>query len=150
MRLKKDGTPAKKPGRKPDPTKVKIPGPGRSGPRPHVWHSGPDEFKHSMYMPWMRSKAQANFRNEVWSMTFEEFYELWKDQWHERGRGPDDVCMTRNDPDGPWDKANTIIVTRYEHLLRQSSHRASQGMKYYKKGPPGRPAPPIKYKKIKV
>lgn len=114
---------------------------GKTGPRPNVWICGPDEFKHSMYMPWMRAKAQAKFRDEPWDLSFEEFYELWKDDWHQRGRGPDDVCMTRDDIDGVWDKKNTIIITRHEHLIRQSVTRASQGMKYYKKGPPGRPTP---------
>lgn len=113
---------------------------GRTGPRPHVWMCGPDEYKHSMYMPWMRAKAQARFRNEDWSMSFEEFYELWKIEWPNRGRKPDDICMTRDDPDGAWDVDNTILITRSEHLKRQGGHRASLGMKYYKKGPPGRPA----------
>lgn len=112
---------------------------GRSGPRPHVWVCGPDEYKHSMYMPFLRSKAQANYRGEPWELSFDQFYELWKDEWPNRGRKPDDICMTRNDPDSAWDTSNTILITRSEHLKRQGGHRADQGLKYYKKGPPGRP-----------
>lgn len=124
MKLKKDGTPAKKPGRKPDPNKPpKVPGPGRKAPRPHVWVSGPDEYRHTMYMPWLKAKAQANFRGETWKLTFDEFYSLWKDDWSKRGRKAEDMCMTRNDPNGAWDYKNTLIITRHEHLKRQGEMR---------------------------
>lgn len=111
------------------------------GPRPHVWKSGPDEFRHDMYTPWMRSRAQATFRNEGWDLTFEEYYDLWKDDWHNRGRKPDDVCMTRRDPDLSWSKDNCYIITRKEHLAEQG--RARVGMKYRmhhgKRGPDKQP-----------
>lgn len=153
IRLKKDGTPAKKPGRKPDPNKVKKVGPGRNGPRPHVWRVGPDEFKHSMYHPWQMSKAQAVFRNEVWNLTFEEYHDIWADKWKERGRGKDDYCQSRKDPNGPWDKDNMIIITRREHLDNQRTNRANG---IFKAGTtrPGRPSrssidKPIQYIKVK-
>lgn len=148
MRLKKDGTPAKKPGRprtRPIPVKK---GPA-VGPRPHTWYSGPEERRHSMYMPWNRAKAQANFRKEAWDLTFEQFYEIWKDDWEKRGRQADDLCMTREDPDGAWDIKNTVLVTRHEHLKRQGQYRIEKGMKYYKKGPPGKKSKPIEYTKTK-
>lgn len=146
MRLKKDGTPAKKPGRKPDPNKVKKVGPGRYGPRPHVWVCGPDEYKHSMYMPWMRAKAQANFRNEGWDLTFEQFYELWKNDWSNRGRQPDNMCMTRDDYAGAWCLDNVRVVTRREHLQKQQGARRDP---YFKGKPIGRPPKPIPVKKVK-
>ena len=142
MRLKKDGTPAQKPGRKPKPKEIKIPKPkGRprtrpiqekTGPRkstkgstyPDKWLSGSDVYKHSMYMPWLRAKAQANFRSEGWDLTFEQFYTLWEKDWKNRGRKPDNMCMTRLDYEGPWDTVNTAIITRQEHLLRQAQNRA--------------------------
>ena len=151
MRLKKDGTPAKKPGRKPDPAKAKKPGPGRYGPRPHVWVVGPDEFKHDMYHPWQASKAQAVFRDEIWDLTFEEYFELWKDLWTQRGRGKDDYCQSRTDPNGPWNKENMVIITRKQHLDNQRTNRANG---IFKKGTgrPGRPAGSVKavtYTKVK-
>ena len=88
----------------------------RYGPRPHSWLSGPDEYKHSMYVPWMRAKAQANYRKEQWNLTFEEFYQLWKNHWDKRGRGADDFCMTRCDSSMPWSLENITIMTRHEHL----------------------------------
>lgn len=141
MRLKKDGTPAQKPGRKPKPQVAKIPKPkGRprtrpiveKGPRksikgktyPDKWLSGSDVYKHSMYMPWLRAKAQANFRNEGWHLSFEEFYTLWEKDWNNRGRQPENMCMTRMDYQGEWTVANTAIITRKEHLVRQNFNRS--------------------------
>lgn len=140
-RLKKDGTPAKKPGRKPDPNKpIKLKR-GRKGPRPHVWKCGADEYKHSMYEPWMKSKAQANFRKEEWNLTFEEYYTLWKDEWPNRGRSGDSMCMTRQDFDGPWDSKNAVIMSRKEHLKRSGGRvRELNTQKKHK----------IKYVKMKV
>ena len=119
---------------------------------PEKWISGSDAYKHSMYMPWLRAKAQANFRSEGWDLSFEQFYELWKDDWNNRGRQPDNVCMGRKDYDEAWTVANTEVITRAQHLDRQRQLRRSEGSSYYKKGQPGRPGntqPKIKYTKLK-
>ena len=145
-RLKKDGTPAKTPGRKPNPNKVIKAKTGRKGPRPHVWLCGPDEYKHSMYLPWMRARAQANFRKEGWEISFDEFYELWKEHWLNRGRKPENMCMTRDDYDGPWIIGNVTVVTRAEHLKRQKDNRSDPT---YTGPKGGRPRKAIPYAKVK-
>lgn len=91
--------------------------------RPHTWISGPDEYKHSMYWPWQLMKAQATFREEGFDLAFEDYYQLWKDDWNNRGRQADNMCITRIDPDKPWTKDNTELVTRHEHLKRQGFYR---------------------------
>ena len=143
-KFKKDGTPAQKPGRKRIHAEKPKTGPAK-GPRPHVWVVGPDEFKHSMYHPWQMSKAQAVFRNEEWNLSFDEYYNIWKDYWHNRGKKVYEYCQSREDPEGAWDKDNMVIITRREHLLRQAATRAAGKMKY--RAPPGRPKKPIEYAK---
>lgn len=93
------------------------------GPRPESWLSGPDEFRHSLYIPWLKAKAQANFRKEEWTLTFDEWFEMWKDSWHLRGRAAEDICMTRYDSGGAWSADNTILMTRREHLKIQGHMR---------------------------
>ena len=102
-------------------------GPGKK--RPGVWLCGPDEYKHSMYQPWLLSRAHANFRGETFLLSFEEYYSMWHDHWPQRGRGADDLCMTREDPEGPWSVTNTIICARKDHLRRQGHRRWLQGLK---------------------
>lgn len=122
--IKKDGTPAKKPGVKPNPNKPKRePKFFKGVPRPHVWICGPDEYKHQMYTPWMMARAQANFRGEVWDLTFEEFFKLWDGHWEQRGREVTDLCMSRKDWKKPWDKKNCVIITRQEHFINQGLSR---------------------------
>ena len=135
--IKKDGTPKQKPGRKPIPREPS--GFVRKAPRPHVWKIGPDEDRHRMYQPWLCSKAQANFRQEGWTLEFEDYYQLWKNDWDNRGRMPENMCMTRLDKDAPWSVDNVVIITRKEHLHEQGQARRGLNIKYN-----------MKYKKMKV
>ena len=88
-------------------------------PRDFMWHYT-DPKEHDMHLPFLRARAQANYRGETWHLTIEQFFDLWRDQWNQRGRKPDDLCMTRRDYNGIWDQENTIIVTRREQLRRQA------------------------------
>ena len=91
--------------------------------RPHQWITGPDPFRHKLYWPFQAHQAQAKFRGDEHLLTFEEFFEIWKDHWHLRGRQADCICLTRIDPRGPWSKENCELVTRQEHLIRQGFYR---------------------------
>jgi hypothetical protein len=95
---------------------------GGKGPRPQVWRCGPDEYKHNMYVPWMKAKAQADFRGEPWAFEFEDYYDLWNGSWHLRGRHSDNLCMTRIDWDGVWSRDNVHLTTRREHCQRQAAN----------------------------
>ena len=102
--------------------------------RPHVWLCGPDEYRHQMYTPFLKAKAQANYRQEGWSMTFDDFFDLWNGKWERRGRKPDDLCLTRIDVEKPWTRDNVYIIERLEHLKMQNQKRI--GKTYNKrKGP---------------
>ncbi len=92
------------------------------GPRPHVWRSGPDPLRHEQYIAWLKARAQANFRGEGWTMTFEEFEAMWNQDgsWHQRGRAADDLMMTRRDSGSPWSKDNCYIELRRDHLRRMA------------------------------
>jgi hypothetical protein len=97
------------------------------GPRPHTWLTGPDETRHNQYNAFLRQRAQANYRSEVWSMTFEEFESIWGDRWHKRGRGSADLCMSRRDYDQPWSVANCCIMSRGEHVRTSSRVKVARG-----------------------
>lgn len=106
----------------------------RSAPRPDLWICGPDPYKHSMYIPWLRAKAQCNFRGEEFTLTFDEFYEIWHDEWPNRGRRADQMCMSRRDGKGAWSKDNVEIITRQEHLVKQGFIRRGQPKKRLAQG----------------
>jgi hypothetical protein len=93
-----------------------------TGPRPHVWIVGPDNNKHQMYIPWLKAKAQANFRNDEWNLEFEDYFAMWNGNWHLRGRQSDDLCMTRINWSGAWEKDNIQLVTRKQHCQAQAAN----------------------------
>lgn len=118
----------RKPGR-PRTRPIKVPVYVKGVERPFTWITGPDKYKHDMYHPWQMAKAQAKFRGEEWELTFEEYYELWKDHWNNRGRKAEDMCMSRHDREGPWDIKNTLIMSRLDHLRKQGGDRRGKGKK---------------------
>jgi len=96
------------------------------GERPHIWKSGPDPVRHVQYIAWLRSKAQANFRNEGWDpdFDFDQWLSRWGNQWHKRGRNIDSLCMCRVDNSKPWSYHNTELLLRNTQLLKQPQKRA--------------------------
>lgn len=91
---------------------------GRTGPRPNAWKVK-GEIPHKQHIAWLRAKAQAEFRGEVWTLTFDEYQQLWAEQWHNRGRKPENYCLTRYDSEQPWNTTNSVVMNRREHLQRQ-------------------------------
>ena len=78
-----------------------------------------DPILHAKHWGFLRQRAQANFREEGWTMTIEEYFEIWRDDlWAQRGRGVDQYCMVRVDVEKPWSLDNCIIVLRYQQLVR--------------------------------
>mgnify|MGYP003705165135 CR=1 FL=1 len=94
----------------------RAPRPHACGPRPHVWVTGPDPVEHKKYRAFIQQKNQAQFREEGWTITFDEWKDLWGELWHQRGRGRGDYCMTRINPKKSWNKENVIVVQRGIHL----------------------------------
>lgn len=112
------------------------------GPEPQRWCTGPDPTRHEQYTAFLKSRAQARFREESWTLTFEEFEFLWNQDgsWFQRGRGADDLMMTRRDSSQAWSRENAYIELRRDHLKRlaerqrgKSKINYSQGRKQYGK-----------------
>ena len=107
--------------------------PGRSGPRPLQWSTGPDPQRHACFIAWGRSRAQAHFRGEPWQLLFEEWEAAWGDQWLRRGRHRDNLLLVRPDPELPWSSDNVELVDRPEfnrrqRLRKQALARARQAL----------------------
>ena len=102
-----------------------VPRPNSRGPRPQVWVTGPDPVRHKKYMTWLQQRNQANWREEGWSIDFEDWCRLWAEHWPLRGRRRGDYCMTRVDWSLPWTLDNVQVVTRSEHAKAQGVARAT-------------------------
>ena len=98
-----------------------IPRPNARGPRPHIWITGPDELTHEQYTAWLRSKAQAAFRSESWSLTFAQYQRAWAGHWNRRGRAVDDLLLVRKNWHRSWNYKNIVLVDRAEFHRRQQA-----------------------------
>lgn len=73
-----------------------------------------------------RMRAQAKFRGEGWDLTWEQYQTIWEGKWHLKGRGTDDLCLTRLDWEGAWTLDNVSLTFRIDHLRKQSKVRPSR------------------------
>lgn len=71
-------------------------------PKPQVWKSGPDEHKHKHYPGYSQQRNQANWREEDWRLTFDEWYTFWGDDIDNRGRSNGQYKLTRINKFKPW------------------------------------------------
>lgn len=89
--------------------------------RPQRRRSGKDPFLVSLRLGWCRSTCQARFRGESWQLTWAQWQQFWPPAaWAQRGRYAGNLCLTRRDPDKPWDSDNTVRMERVDavHVAR--------------------------------
>lgn len=87
---------------------------GSTGPRPHLWKSGPDPAAHAQYEAWNQARTQARFRGEAWNMSWPDWQVFWTDRWHLRGRTSNCSMITRRDSGQAWSLENVQLITRHE------------------------------------
>jgi hypothetical protein len=80
------------------------------------------------YYAWAKHRSQAHYRQESYSLSSEDWNELWtEERWQQRGRHTDSVVMARIDRLLPWSKDNVEFITRREQLRRNGLMRRLQG-----------------------
>ena len=93
-------------------------------PDPTKWLSGPDEIQHDKYYALLKHRAQARFRKESHSLTWEQWQDLWPhDLWFQRGRTKESLCLMQIDPEAGWHKNNVEVVTRHTYLKRAQEYK---------------------------
>lgn len=103
--------------------------------RPGAWATGPDPLKHDMYMPFLRARAQAKFRNESWDLTFDDFYSIWANEWTNKGQKGYQLCLTREDIDAAWTKSNCFLITRADLQRKLDEYRVAHNIRRATRGP---------------
>ena len=84
-----------------------------------------DPFERERYYAFTKHRAQAHYRREEYDLTHDDWCELWdRETFLQRGRGIDDLCLSRKDHTGAWCRENVHIVPRREHLKRNGEFRS--------------------------
>tara|TARA_R110000803_G_scaffold38347_4_gene82819 strand:- start:1636 stop:2085 length:450 start_codon:yes stop_codon:yes gene_type:complete len=94
-------------------------GPGIRGrnPNPDAWQTGPCRIAHDKHYGFLKHKAQANYRNEEYTLTLEQWETMWNDEdWIARGRKSDNMCMQQITPGKGWHLSNVEVVPRRKHF----------------------------------
>jgi len=83
------------------------------------------DFDNERRIAYVRAKAQCNFRNEQWDLTWEDFQAFWRTRrlWAQRGRHRDDLVLTRFDWNKSWNRDNCCIITRDASLKANIAKR---------------------------
>lgn len=91
--------------------------------RPHLWKSGPDPELRARRLAFLRSRCQARYRGEPWSLTLDEWCQLWSlDRWRQRGRSAENLILTRKNIDAGWDLGNCEVRYRRGNMSRHHQH----------------------------
>lgn len=95
--------------------------------RPLVYNHFDNEFDRARHLAFVRSRAQADYRGEIWELTYEDWSEFWPDPetFERRGRSSDSLCLTRYDEELPWTRSNTVQLSRRDCLTIKNRKRWS-------------------------
>lgn len=69
-------------------------------------------------------KNSAKQRGIAFTLSFEQWWELWEPHWERRGRGINDMCMCRRHDQGGYELGNVRIAT-----VRENRHEAAMERK---------------------
>ncbi|MDR5801190.1 hypothetical protein [Caballeronia sp. LZ001] len=58
-----------------------------------------------------QQRASAARRGIGWKMSFDEWWMIWRDWYHMRGRGKNQLCMARQGDVGPYASDNVYLTT---------------------------------------
>jgi len=101
---------------------------GRPGPRPRTWVTGLDPQRHKDYYRFLRARAQARWRDEPWSLTFDQWLAVWGDL--RATPGADGYIMIRWDWSRGWTPRNCRVMTRRQWRGTQQYRRQRFPAKY--------------------
>lgn len=100
--------------------------PGRKGRyvNPKNWITGPDPLTREKYYAWLKHRSQARYRKEDYSITWEEWQQLWSDSdFLKRGRSPEHLCLLKLDIEKGWHYNNVTVTTRKAQFERNGEYR---------------------------
>jgi len=96
----------------------------RSGPQPDTWITGPDPEIQEHRRRWSRSKAQARFWSQEWTILWEDYLDLLKTapgRWG--GRDGAALHLARRDTTRGWHIWNVHLVNRSQSMRRSTKDK---------------------------
>jgi hypothetical protein len=83
-----------------------------------------DPVQHDKFYAFLKHKAQARFRGELYQLTWAQWQRLWPvELWSRRGRGPQSLRLTQRNPQLGWNVKNCAIVPHGAHMSKLNQAR---------------------------
>lgn len=77
------------------------------------------------FKAYVTQRNGARQRGIEWRFTFETWWLVWKNHFHLRGPGKDDLCMARDGDEGPYSPENVYLTTNSRNSIdRNTSQKA--------------------------
>lgn len=102
------------------------PSPLRGRSYPHLWAAGPNPALRIIWRKWLVAKNQARFRNEEWSLTWDQYRNLIQQTAGKWGRQCGCYNISRTDRRLGWHIDNVTLVQRSDIMaktLKQKHNR---------------------------
>jgi hypothetical protein len=76
-----------------------------------------DPIQHDLYYGFLKHRAQARFRKELYALTWAQWQRIWTPTlWAKRGRGPRSLRLVQLNPLKGWSFKNCAVVEHATHM----------------------------------
>ena len=96
---------------------------GHRGPRPHLWGTGPDPAVRRDRYRFLRSRCQARYLGQDWTITWTQYRALLARVRGQYGRDMSQLNLARRDCKEGWHIWNVHLITRREAMGRSRAQR---------------------------
>ncbi len=72
------------------------------------------------YRAFTAQRRGASERGIEWELTFDEWWSVWREYFHMRGRGTNELCMGREKDSGPYAIGNVYLTTHLGNAMDYS------------------------------
>ena len=90
----------------------------KKGPRPNTWITGPDKAVRRHYYRFLKAKNQARFWKQEWTLTWEDYLDLYKTMHGRWSRAKNHKNLCRIDTQEGWHLWNVQLMTRLTAMKR--------------------------------
>ncbi len=94
-----------------------------SGPKPERWITGPDPQVKAHRLRYRRSQAQARYWHQEWTLTWEDYLDLFRTAPGEWSRDANALNLTRIDTRKGWHIWNVRLMRRIDAMRRPTKDK---------------------------
>ena len=105
--------------------RMRATGAARKGPRPHLWATGPDPALHRDRYRFLRSRCQAKYWGQAWTITWTQYRALLARVRGQYGRGINQLNLARQDCTKGWHIWNVHFLDRKTAMTRPRTRHPS-------------------------